>query len=92
MSNFRDYLNHQLEDSEFKKEWDALEPEFAIVQAIIDARKSSGLTQKELAEKTGISQGDISKLENGTGNPSIRTLQRLAKGMNKKLRIEFSPM
>ncbi len=92
MSNFRDYLNHQLEDSEFKKEWDALEPEFAIIQAIIDARKSSGLTQKELAEKTGISQGDISKLENGTGNPSIRTLQRLAKGMNKKLRIEFSPM
>lgn len=92
MSSFRDYLNHQLEDTEFKKEWDAIEPEFVIIQAMIDARKSSGLTQKELAAKTGMSQADISKLENGNANPSIKTLQRLAKGMDMKLRIEFSPM
>ena len=87
MSSFRDYLNHQLEDTEFKKEWDAIEPEFAIIQAMIDARKSSGLTQKELAAKTGMSQADISKLENGNANPSIKTLQRLAKGMDMKLRF-----
>lgn len=88
-TNFKDYLNEQLRDPDFKAEYDALEPEYAIIQAMIDARKASGLTQKELAEKTGISQGDISKLENGSANPSIRTLQRLAAGMGMKVRIEF---
>ena len=89
MSDFDDFLAEQLKDDEFKKEYEALEPEFAIIQAIIDARKTEGLTQKELSNRSGIAQGDISKLENGNANPSIRTLQRLATGMGKKLRIEF---
>ena len=88
-TTFDEYLNKQLKDSDFKKEWDALEAEFSIVQALIDARESSGLTQSELARKTGIAQGDISKIENGNGNPSIKTLKRLAQGMGKSLRIEF---
>lgn len=91
MSKFRDYLDEQMKDSEFKAEFDALEPEFAIIQAMIDARKLRGITQKELSEKTGIAQGDISKLENGNGNPSIRTLQRLAAAMDMSLKIEFVP-
>ena len=73
------------------KEYEALQPEHAIIQAIIDARQQSGLTQKELSERTGIAQGDISKLERGNANPSIRTLQRLAAGMGMKLRLEFLP-
>lgn len=89
MRRFEDYLNEKLKDPEFKKEYDALEPEFAIIQAIIDARKESGLTQKELSERTGIAQSDISKLERGNANPSLRTLQRLAEGMGMKLKIEF---
>ena len=88
-TSFNEYLNEQLKDPVFKKEWDALEAEFSIVQAIIDARESSGLTQSELARKTGIAKGDISKIENGNGNPSIKTLKRLAQGMGKTLRIEF---
>gem|GEM_PF-528863 len=66
MSDFRNFLNKQLEDPEFKAEWEALQPELSLVQAMIDARKVSGLTQKELSERTGIAQADISKLENGT--------------------------
>ena len=90
MSNkFDDFLLEQLNDPELRKEYEALQPEHAIIQAIIDARKASGLTQKELSEKTGIAQGDISKLENGNANPSVRTLQRLAAGMGMKLKIEF---
>lgn len=50
------------------------------------------MTQKELADRTGIAQGDISKMENGNANPSIRTLQRLAIGMNRILKVEFVPM
>ena len=86
---FDDFLQEQLQDPELKKEYDALQPERAIIQAIIDARQKSGLTQKELSERTGIAQGDISKLERGNANPSIRTLQRLARGMGMSLTLEF---
>ena len=89
MSNFDDFLKDQLNDADVKKEYDALAPEFSIIQAMIDARKASGLTQKDLSERSGIAQSDISKLENGNGNPSLRTLQRLAEGMGMKLKIEF---
>ncbi len=89
MSDFRNYLNRQLQRPSFKAEWDALQPELAIAQAMIDARKESGLTQKQLSERTGIAQADISKLERGNANPSLRTLQRLAAGMGMNVRIEF---
>lgn len=93
MSNsFNDFLKEQMQDEEFRAEYEALEPEFTIIQAMIDARKSSGLTQKQLAEKTGINQADISKLERGSGNPSLRTLQRLAAGMGMRLKLEFEPV
>jgi transcriptional regulator with XRE-family HTH domain len=92
MRTFDAYLAEKLKDPEFKTEYDALEPEFAIVSAIIEARKNMGLTQKQLAEKTGIAQGDISKIEQGNGNPSLRTLKRLAAGMDMKLKLEFLPV
>ena len=92
MTKFNDYLNEQLRDLTFKEEWDALEPEFTIMQAMIDARKVSGLTQKQLSERTGIAQADISKLESGNANPSLKTLQRLAAGMGMKVKVEFLPM
>lgn len=86
---FDDFLQEQLQDEEFRAAYEALQPEHAVIQALIDARKESGMTQKELADRTGITQGDISKLEKGNANPSIKTLQRLAIGMNKILRVEF---
>ena len=90
-TKFNDFLQEQLQDPEFRKEYEALQPEHAVVQAIIDARTNAGLTQKELSERTGIAQGDISKLENGNANPSIRTLQRLAAAMGMTLKVEFLP-
>ncbi len=78
-----------MDDPEFQAEWEAIQPEMAIAQAVIDARVATGMTQQQLAEATGIAQGDISKLERGSGNPSVRTLRRLAAGMGKRLKIEF---
>ena len=92
MSKFDAYREKMLQNPEFRKEYDALESEFDIIQAMIDARKQSGLTQKELAERTGINQADISKLENGTANPSIRTLRRLADGMGMRVKLVFEPI
>jgi len=89
--NYKDTLNKQFEDSEFKAEWDNLETEFQIISAIIEGRKKKNITQKELSEITGITQSDISRLENGNSNPSLRTLQRLASGLGMKIKLEFVP-
>ena len=92
MSNkFDDFLGEQLKDPEIREEYEALQPEYAAIQAMIDARVRSGMTKKELSEKTGIAQGDISRIERGNANPSLRTLQRLARGMKITLRLEFVP-
>ena len=86
-----EFLEEQLTDPETREEYEALQPEYAAIQAMIDARVRSGMTQKELSEKTGIAQGDISRIERGNANPSLRTLQRLARGMKITLRLEFVP-
>lgn len=91
MKKLDDFLKEQLQDQEFRKEYNDLQPEFDVIRAIVDARIAQNLTQKELAEKTGINQADISKLENGTRNPSIKLLKRLADGMGMVLKIEFVP-
>ncbi len=56
---------------------------------LTEARCTKGLTQKELAEKIGIYQADISNIERGRANPSVQTLQRLAEGMGMKVEVEF---
>lgn len=89
--DFRDSLNAKLRDPEFRAAWDALEPEFQIVKAMLDGRAAKNLTQRELAEITGINQADISKLENGNANPSLKTLERLAAGLGMRLKLEFVP-
>ena len=91
MKTLEKYIEEQMRDAEFAKEYDAIQPELDVIRAIVDARNSQNLTQKELAERTGINQADISKLENGTRNPSVRLLQKLAEGMDMTLKIEFVP-
>ena len=92
MSEFRELLNEQLKDPEFEKEWNEIQPEMDVIRAMVDMRIKQNLTQKELASRTGIDQADISKLENGTRNPSLKLLKRLAHGMGMQLKIEFVPM
>lgn len=91
MRRFNDMLNEQLQDEKFRKEYEAIQPEMDVIRAIVEARNSQNLTQKELAERTGINQADISKIENGTRNPSLNLLKRLADGMGMVLKIEFVP-
>ena len=92
MITYKEYKNKCLEDSNFKKEYDDLEPEYDIINAIIKARKEKGLTQKQLSELTGISQADIPRIENGTRNPSLEMIKRLATGMGMRLKLEFIPV
>ena len=78
-------------DPDFKKEWDDSESEYSLARSFLMARKECNMTQKELAEITGINQADISKIETGNANPAVSTLRRLAEGMGMVLRFEFIP-
>lgn len=91
MSDLQELTNELMQDPEFKKEYEALQPEMDITRVILDARIHAGMTQLELSEKSGISQADISRLEKGTRNPSIALLKRLAEAMDSTLKIEFVP-
>ena len=91
MKTLNEFMTEQLKDPEFREEYDKIQPELDVIRALVEARISQNLTQKELAARTGIDQADISKLENGTRNPSLNLLKRLADGMGMLLRIEFVP-
>lgn len=84
MTNFEECLAEQLQDDEFRKEYEELEPHFVIVQAMINAY-NTGMTKECLVAKTGISEKYISQLENANANPnpSVKTLQKLATAMGK---------
>ncbi len=91
MSKYREYKEKALQDPEVRAEYDALQPEYDIIQAMIDARISQHITQKELAARTGITQADISRIENGTRNPSLAMMKRIAEGLGMQLKLEFVP-
>ena len=91
MKTLNQYTDKKMLEPEFAHEYEAIQPEIDIMRAIVEARTSQNLTQKELAERSGIDQADISKLERVTRNPSIRLLQRLAAGMDMVLKVEFVP-
>ncbi|PHU41589.1 transcriptional regulator [Pseudobutyrivibrio ruminis] len=91
MSSYREYKEKALRDPEVKAEYDSLEAEYDIIQAMIEARINQHMTQKDLSAKTGITQADISRIENGTRNPSLAMVKRLAEGLGMQLKLELVP-
>jgi len=91
MTKLTDLHKKWMKDPEYRREYDALEEEFALASAIIEARSRAGLTQEELAAKMETSQSAIARLESGRMIPSGRTLKRFAKATGTRLRISFEP-
>ena len=91
MNNFQRYLDEQLGHVVFDEEILEDEEDFSIeqilAQQIVLARKEKNISQSTLSKIIGIQQASLSKIEHGEGNPSIQTLQRIAKGLDKKLII-----
>jgi ribosome-binding protein aMBF1 (putative translation factor) len=87
----RDIAAEWLKDPEFRAEYEALEPEFALASALIDARSRAGMTQAQVAKAMGTTQAVIARLESGRVKPSTRTLERFAKATGTRLRIRFEP-
>lgn len=91
MRNYSDYKKKVLQNPDLRAEYDALQPEYDIIQAMIEARITQNITQQELSAKTGITQADISRIENGTRNPSLNMVKKLAQGLGMQLKLEFIP-
>lgn len=89
MRNFNDLKKELLKNPEFKKEYDALEPEYVLIKQIIDKRLRSGISQKSLAERVGTKQSAISRLESGNYNPSFLFLKKIAAALGSQVRISF---
>ena len=87
--SFNDFLKEQLKDPEFKREYDRLEPEFAIIRSIIRKRLEKGMSQKQLAAKMGTQQSALSRLESGTYNPSLAFLKKVSTALGGKLQISI---
>ena len=88
--NFNDYKNKIFsERPEVEEEYRALAPQYAIIRAEIESRRAAGLSQKELAERMGTAQANISRFESGNYNPSLAFLQKMADSLGKNLHISF---
>lgn len=87
--DFDVFFEESLKDPKLKAEYDKLEPEFAVLSAILDARMKKGLTQAMLAEKMGTTQSAISRLEKGNISPTVDFLKKLAEATDSRLDIRF---
>lgn len=90
MDNLDRFLEEQLEDPAFAEEWERAKPEYQVMKLLVEARSEMGMTQSELARRTGIKQPNISRLERGVCSPTLETLGALARGLGKELDISFS--
>jgi len=89
MSDLNIFFEKQMKNEEFRKEYNALTPKYELIKEIIKERNAQNLTQKQFAEKVGIKQSNISRLESGNYNPSMDFLQKIAQALGKELYIEF---
>lgn len=81
--NYNDLLKNELKNKEFKNQYNSLEEEFILAKEIINLRKNSRLTQKQLADKAGTSQPAIARIESGNyKNVSLSFLRRVAKALD----------
>jgi len=91
MARIADMHKKWMRQPKYRKAYEALEKEFVLASAMIDARNRAGLTQQELARRMGTTQPVVARLESGRVRPSMRTLERLAKATGSRLLISFEP-
>ena len=85
---FDDYLAKRMENPEFKASFEAENAKLNSALALIEARESAGLTQRELAELASVPQSTVARIERGN-NTSFDTLSKIANALGKQLKVEF---
>lgn len=85
----KDHLAEQMQDPEFKAAYEDLEPDFKIADALLQFRVDNKMTQKELAKLIGMNRSRLSGIETASGNPTLKTLKKIANALESKLDIRF---
>ena len=80
-----------LKNPAYRREYEALEEEFSLTAALIEARARAGLTQAQVALRMNTTQAVVARLEGGGSKPSTSTLEKYAKATGSRLRIIFEP-
>lgn len=88
-ADFQSHLQAKLKDPKFKKYYDGFGKQLEIAYQILQLRKKAGISQLDLARKIGTTQGNIARIETGRQNFSTETLVKIAKALNKDLKVEF---
>jgi DNA-binding XRE family transcriptional regulator len=83
----QDHLAELLQDEAFREAYENLEPEFEIAEMLLEYRAAEGITQEELAKRIKINRSDLSKLESGSANPTLKTLKKIASVLRVKLKF-----
>ncbi|MDQ2861135.1 MAG: helix-turn-helix transcriptional regulator [Pseudomonadota bacterium] len=79
-------------EAAYREAYDALDGEFALASAMIEARSEANISQEEIARRMHTSQPAVARLEGGHGNPSLKTLRRYAAATGTRVRIVFEPV
>ena len=87
MTTWKQHKQELMKDPKFKEAYDALEPEFQLASALIKARIDKKMTQTQVAEQAGVSRTVIARLESGTTNPTLDTINRVAGILGKELKL-----
>lgn len=87
---FEDMEREAMRDPKFREAYDALEPKYALIRAMLDARHKKGMTQAEIARRAGTTQSAIARFETGGTNPTLEFASRLSRALGAKLEIRLS--
>lgn len=90
ITTWQQHKKKLMKDPEFRREWEALEPEYALKRRLIELRMKKEMTQKQLAQKAGTHQASIARFERGDYSPTLSFITRLASAMGMKLKIDLA--
>lgn len=86
-TDFKKFKTDALQNLQVKSQYDTLENQYEVIKTIIKQRLKRGWSQTQLAEAIGSRQPVISKLERGDGNPSLKTLHKIAEALDLSLHV-----
>ena len=85
--DFDEYLQKKLKDPDFKREYDALDKEFELIDELLKARAEAKMTQAQVAEAMGVKQSAVARIESGHLDIKYSTLLNYLKAVGKRIAI-----
>ena len=89
INTLKDYKEKAMQNPELLKEYNKLEPQYALIRELIRYRVEHEITQEELARRTGLTKSNISRFENGKHSPTLKMISRIAAGLEKSIKISL---